>query len=63
MFFWRTLQQQEIDLIETKDNEINAYEIKYSEKKKNKIPKTFTNNYDANTFLINRLNFRDYIIK
>jgi hypothetical protein len=45
MFFWRTVQQQEIDYIEERNGKLFAFEFKWSDKKKLKIPKTFTNNY------------------
>lgn len=61
MYFWRTKQQQEIDLLEIKDGKIEAFEIKYSENKNYRISKSFTNNYMAETHLINKLNFRDFI--
>jgi predicted AAA+ superfamily ATPase len=43
--FWRTTQQQEIDYIEKKDDQILACEIKWNVKAKNKIPATFSSNY------------------
>lgn len=45
-YFWRTTQQQEIDYIEKKDNQILACEIKWNTKAKHKIPVTFSINYD-----------------
>jgi uncharacterized protein len=45
-FFWRTTQQQEIDYIEKKADQILACEIKWNIKAKNKIPVTFSANYD-----------------
>jgi len=33
-YFWRTRQQQEIDLVEEIDGDFNAYEIKWNEKRK-----------------------------
>lgn len=45
IFFWRTTQQQEIDFIEKKGDNILAVEFKWNENKKTKIPLTFTNSY------------------
>ena len=44
-YFWRTTQQQEIDLIEEDVNSLHAYEFKWSERKKVKFSKTFSNAY------------------
>jgi uncharacterized protein len=44
-FFWRTTQQQEIDYIEIKEDQILACEIKWNVKAKYKIPVTFSVNY------------------
>lgn len=49
-YFWRTTQQQEIDYIEAEGNSINAFEFKWKEKYKIKIPKSFSNNYTEATF-------------
>jgi predicted AAA+ superfamily ATPase len=60
-YFWRTTQQQEVDYIEEFNGKLTACEIKYNEKRKIKIPKTFTNNYQATVSTVNRSNFRDFI--
>ena len=44
-FFWRTSQQQEIDCIEEKDNNLFAYEFSWNVNKKKKIPLTFLKAY------------------
>ena len=45
-YFWRTTQRQEIDFIEEAENQLFAYEFKYSDKKAgSKCPLTFSNNY------------------
>ena len=44
-YFWRTTQQQEIDLIEEDVNSLHAYEFKWSERAKVKFSKTFSNAY------------------
>jgi uncharacterized protein len=48
-YFWRTYQQQEIDLIEEIDGAFNAFEFKWKAKQKNKkFPSTFIENYPVN---------------
>lgn len=61
-YFWRTTQQQEIDYIEEINQKIYAYEFKWNPNKKGKFSKTFINNYEAETRIINRKNFRDFLI-
>ena len=61
-FFWRTTQQQEIDYIEERDGQINAYEFKWDTNSRKKIPQTFVKAYpDANTYLINTENYLDFL--
>lgn len=63
LYFWRTTQHQEIDLIEEDGNKILAYEIKYNKNAKYKFPKTFTANYpEAATKLITPANFDSILI-
>ena len=61
-YFWRTTQQQEVDYIEEVNGEFFAYEFKWSEKKKIKFPKTFSNNYKSVVKGINRSNFREFVV-
>jgi uncharacterized protein len=44
-YFWRTTQQQEIDLVEEYDGQLTAYEIKWNKKQKVRFSQTFTDNY------------------
>jgi uncharacterized protein len=44
-YFWRTTQQQEIDLIEEKENTLAAFEFKWNKNAKARIPLTFIENY------------------
>ena len=44
MFFWRTQQQQEINLIEEMDGQLTAYEFKW-ERANARLPKAFADNY------------------
>ena len=61
-YFWRTTQQQEIDYVEAAGTKLTAFEFRWSPKRKAKIPSTFTANYTAEEQLINRDNFRDFVI-
>ncbi|MEX1002329.1 MAG: ATP-binding protein [Crocinitomicaceae bacterium] len=44
-WFWRNYNQSEVDYLETKNNFIHAYEIKWNHKKTHKISRAFTNQY------------------
>ncbi len=62
MYFWRTKQQQEVDLVEIVDGNITGFEFKWKAKKNAKLPKTFVRNYQAKEMIIDKNNFRDFII-
>lgn len=61
-YFWRTVQQQEIDYIEEKNGVIYGYEFKFSEKKSGKFSKSFINEYSPELETINRKNFRTFLV-
>jgi predicted AAA+ superfamily ATPase len=62
-YFWRTHDQQEIDLIIKKNNTMHAYEIKWSSKSKPTLSKTFSSNYNKHTFgTINFNNLEDFLL-
>jgi predicted AAA+ superfamily ATPase len=62
MYFWRTQQQQEIDLIEEEDGMLKAFEFKWNERKNATIPKAFADNYNNYSFsLINQNNYLDFL--
>ena len=61
-YFWRTKQQQEVDYVEDIGGKIFGYEFKWSEKKSNKLPKTFTEIYNSENKTITRNNFREFVI-
>ena len=44
-YFWRTYQQQEIDLIEEIDGDFYAYKFKWNSRAKTKFSKTFVDKY------------------
>jgi predicted AAA+ superfamily ATPase len=61
-YFWRTKQQQEVDYVEDIGGKIYGFEFKWSEKKSNKLPKTFTEAYNSEDKVITRKNFREFVI-
>jgi hypothetical protein len=61
-YFWRTIQKQEIDFIEESNGVINAYEFKWKSSGRNKIPKAFVENYMAIGKVINKENFREFVV-
>lgn len=62
LYFWRTTQQQEIDLVEDYEDRLKAYEFKWSKTEKVRFPQTFTTNYpDATTQIISPENVEDFI--
>ena len=55
-YFWRTVNQQEVDYVEEIAGKINGYKIKWNAKAK--IPKLFKQSYNAEVEVITRENFR-----
>lgn len=63
-FFWRTTQQQEIDLIEDLDNNLSAYEIKWNTKERVSFSRAFTENYPGTkTFTISPPNIEEFLLE
>jgi predicted AAA+ superfamily ATPase len=61
-YFWRTHTMQEIDYIEERDGKLFAYEFKWNENKKAKLPNLFSTTYLEHEFcLINRTNYLDFV--
>ena len=61
-YFWRTYDQQEIDLIEELGGNLNAYEFKWNPNKKVKTPGAFKKAYIGSSFeVINPNNYLDWI--
>ena len=59
-YFWRTYDGQEIDLIEESSDTLNAFELKWGDKKP-RIPKAFADNYpNVNYHVANRSNYLEY---
>jgi predicted AAA+ superfamily ATPase len=50
-YFWRTHQQQEIDLIRQKNDLFDAFEFKWSPSKKVKLPDSFSKEYKVGSFM------------
>lgn len=61
MHFWRTVSQQEIDLIEEVDGKINAFEFKWNTKKNYKTPKSFLEAYQTEVEIIHPNNFQAFV--
>lgn len=49
-FFWRTQDQQEIDLVIEENQVYHSFEIKWNKNAKARLSKTFSKNYQPNTF-------------
>lgn len=60
-YFWRTYDDQEIDLIEIAGDEISAFEIKWGNKTP-KVPNAFADAYTQSNYLVvNKNNYLDFI--
>lgn len=62
LYFWRTYDGQEIDLIEEKDSKISAFEFKFTEKTW-KAPRAFSDAYpDASFMQVHKENYLQWIM-
>lgn len=62
-FFWRTYDQQEIDMLELKNKKLEAYEFKYGTKKPLKVPIAFAKTYPGSSFeVVTPNNYLDFIL-
>jgi predicted AAA+ superfamily ATPase len=63
-YFWRTTQQQEIDLIEEHEGGLlKAFEFKWGRNEKVRFPQTFTENYPGTeTFVISPDNLEEFLL-
>ncbi|NBU46294.1 MAG: ATP-binding protein [Flavobacteriales bacterium] len=62
-FFWRTVNQQEIDLIEEYGGQLHAYEFKWNSKKTVRLTRTFQNAYPDSTFdVITPNNLHEFLL-
>ena len=61
-YFWRTYDNQEIDLIEVVGDTLSAFEIKWGSKTP-KVPDVFSKTYpQANYSVVNQTNYLDFIL-
>ena len=51
-WFWRNTNQQEIDYLEEKDGQLNAFELKWNPKRKCSAPLSFRNAYPNASFTV-----------
>ena len=62
-WFWRTTAQQELDYLEEKDGQLNAYEFKWSPRRRASLPLSFRNAYPQARFtVITRDNIEDFLL-
>jgi uncharacterized protein len=62
IFFWRTKFQQEVDFVETFDGKVLGFEFKWNPKQKVNFPASFVESYKAETKVIHRDNFREFVM-
>jgi len=61
--FWRTYSQQEIDMVEDRDGQLFAFELKWN-KENVKAPSLWSKAYpDAAFNLVNQWNYKDWLTK
>lgn len=61
-YFWRTIQQQEIDYIEDVDGTLHAYEFKWNTTRQPRLSETFARNYPNHTFtVVTPNNYQDFL--
>ena len=61
-YFWRTYDQQELDLVEEDAGILRGFEFKWNSRKKAKIPGGWKNSYpDAEFHVVNTDNYLDFI--
>lgn len=61
-YFWRTYDQQEIDWVEETAGRLDAFEIKWSDTRKVKIPAAWEKAYPDATFsVIHRNNYQEFL--
>jgi predicted AAA+ superfamily ATPase len=63
VYFWRTYDQQEIDVVEEREGKLFGYECKWSPKKRIAPPKSWSAAYpDAEFFVITPDNYFDFVL-
>jgi hypothetical protein len=62
-WFWRTAQQQKIDYLEEGDGELRAFEFKWKDRGRIKIPRSFREHYPGCSFeVITPDNMEDFLL-
>ncbi|MGM9869336.1 MAG: ATP-binding protein [Sodaliphilus sp.] len=62
LYFWRSNNQSEIDLIEEYQGQIKAYEFKWNEKRRAKVPPSFIHTYGDVPFkVVTPANYLDFL--
>jgi len=63
-YYWRTIQQQEIDYIEEQGEKLMGFEFKWNSREKSKFPKTFTNAYpEAICKVVTPMNMDEFLLE
>jgi len=62
IFFWRTKFQQEVDFVETFAGKVLGYEFKWNPNAKAKFPDSFVETYQAETKVVHKDNFREFVM-
>lgn len=61
-YFWRSTQHQEVDYVEVLAQKVHGYEFKWNPKKQPRLPKIFIKKYKATEQVVNRENFRKFVV-
>lgn len=62
LYFWRNVQQQEVDLIEEEDGRLKAYEFKWNKNNRVKPPMSFSTLYPEALFeVVTKENYHDFV--
>jgi predicted AAA+ superfamily ATPase len=62
LYFWRTYERNELDLIEEQNGKLTAFEMKWNPKKASKIPRRWTDEYGETDFaVIHREDLLDFV--
>jgi hypothetical protein len=62
-YFWRTVDQQEIDYVEELDGQFSAFEFKWKADSKAKLPNAFAKNYPISSFkVVTRDNYEEFLM-
>ncbi|TPV34932.1 ATP-binding protein [Paucihalobacter ruber] len=62
-YFWRNYYGQEVDYVEDQNGNYHAYEFKWNDKRKAKLPIAFQKSYPNSTFkVVNKTNFDEFVL-